>query len=213
MGGLGIFGIVSYINPSTSDASGIPWVIGAITVAMIIGFTLTFFFWKDDEPSHSTTVSSPTVVKKAVIKSPMSGQVKPLSQCIDAAFAMEALGKGVVIIPSDGKVMAPVSGTVVTLFPTYHAIGIVSDEGVEVLIHIGMNTVQLEGKGFKPAIKQGDLVEVVQLLVAVDLDVIKERNFSLESPIIITNTNDFIDIIESTQPSVRTGDDLITLLF
>ncbi len=212
MGGLGVFGIISQIDPVTNDASGIPWVIASIVVAMIVGFVLTYFFWHDDAIEETQTLN-PHKVKSAVVKSPMTGQTKPLSECIDAAFAMETLGKGIVLIPTDGKVVAPVTGTVVTLFPTYHAIGIVSDEGVEVLIHIGMDTVQLEGKGFTPAIKQGDHVQVGQLLVTVDLQVVKEADLSIESPIIITNTSDFIDIIESTQNSIKSGDDLITVLF
>ncbi len=211
-GGLGVFGIITFLDPNAQDAMPIVWVMVAIVVAMVIGFVLTFFFWKDNDTEEVQT-PDPIKVKSAILKSPMIGQTKPLSECIDAAFAMEAIGKGIVIVPTDGKVKAPCSGTVVTLFPTYHAIGIISDEGVEVLIHIGMNTVQLEGKGFTPAVKQGDYVQAGQLLVTVDLDVVQEAGHSMESPIIITNTNDFIDIIETTQNTVHSGDELITVLF
>ena len=99
-----------------------------------------------------------------------------------------------------------------TLFPTKHAIGIVSDNGCEVLIHIGMNTVKLEGKGFEAHIKQGDKVKKGDVLVTFDIESLKKEGYSLVTPIIVTNTADYLDVVEVANGSVKLGDDLLTLL-
>ena len=104
---------------------------------------------------------------------------------------------------------APVSGTISTLFPTYHAIGITSDQGVEVLIHVGMDTVGLQGKGFVPKIAQGDHVEKGQLLMDVDLDILKQAGLSTITPVIITNTNDCALIEKLEVTTVASGDPLM----
>ena len=130
----------------------------------------------------------------------------------DAAFSAGALGKGIAVDPTEGKVVAPCDGTVMTLFPTKHAIGIVSDNGCEVLIHIGMNTVKLEGKGFEAHIKQGDKVKKGDVLVTFDIESLKKEGYSLVTPIIVTNTADYLDVVEVANGSVKLGDDLLTLL-
>lgn len=99
-----------------------------------------------------------------------------------------------------------------TLFPTLHAIGIVSETGAEVLIHLGLDTVQLDGKGFTAHIKQGAKVKKGQLLVSVDLNTVKEAGYSLVTPIIITNTNDYLDIVTMNQGDVKVEDELLTLI-
>ena len=122
------------------------------------------------------------------------------------------MGDGVAIEPSEGSVYAPVNGTVSTLFPTYHAIGITSDQGIEVLIHVGMDTVSLQGKGFTPKIAQGDHVEKGQLLMDVDLDVLKQAGLSTITPIIITNTNDCASIEKVEATTVASGDPLMKVI-
>ena len=214
MGGLGIFGVVNYISP-TGDASGMYASFACIAVSMIIGFVLTFFFWKDkSEDMKPVTVETknPVKVSKEVIVSPIEGKVKPLSEVKDAAFAGGALGKGIAIEPANGKVIAPFDGTIMTLFPTKHAIGLVSDNGCEVLIHIGLDTVQLEGKHFEAHVKQGDKVTKGQLLVSFDKAAIEKEGYCVDTPIIITNTNDYLDIVETQEASVKANDSLITVL-
>ncbi len=126
---------------------------------------------------------------------------------------MGTLGKGVGMIPKDKNVYAPVSGTITALFPSLHAIGITSDSGLEVLIHIGQDTVQLEGEGFKSYIKQGDKVKVGDHLLDIDIKLIESKGYSLETPIVITNSEDILDIIETDKKIVSQEDDLLTVIF
>lgn len=214
MGGLGIFGVVNYISPA-GDASGMYAGFACIAVSMIVAFLLTFFFWKDKSVVVEETEKKTSSIKMAkdIVASPLKGKVIAMSDLKDDAFAQGALGKGVGIIPTDGKVVAPVDGTITTLFPTLHAIGITADSGVEVLIHIGLDTVQLEGKGFKAHVAQGDKIVKGQPLVDVDLKVIEEAGFSTETPVIITNSNDLLDVIETSEKEVNQLDELITVLF
>lgn len=213
MGGLGIFGVVNYINTETGDASAMWTALMAIGVAVMIGFTLTFFFWKDE-----TVVEEPADVKNdggakhEAISSPIKGAVFPLSQTQDQAFAQGALGKGVLIEPSEGIVKAPFDGTVMSLFPTKHAIGLISDEGMELLIHIGMDTVQLDGKYYEAKVKQGDKVKKGQVLITFDIEGIKKQGYSVETPVIITNSADYLDIVESQEKEVTVNDTLLTAL-
>lgn len=200
MGGLGIFSVVSYISPE-GEASGLVAALICGAVSMLVGFLLAFFFGKKEDNKVIEAVKA----NEETIVAPIEGTIKPVEESSDAAFASGALGKGVVIIPSDGKVYAPGSGTVTVLFPSLHAIGITSDSGVELLIHIGINTVQLDGKGYTAHIKQGDHVECGQLLVEFDMDYITSEGYSLETPVLVTNYNDLkeIKITDKTNSSLK----------
>lgn len=200
MGGLGIFSVVSYISPE-GEASGLVSALICGAVSMLVEFLLAFFFGKKEDNKVIEAVKA----NEETIVAPIEGTIKPVEESSDAAFASGALGKGVVIIPSDGKVYAPVSGTVTVLFPSLHAIGITSDSGVELLIHIGINTVQLDGKGYTAHIKQGDHVECGQLLVEFDMDYITSEGYSLETPVLVTNYNDLkeIKITDKTNSSLK----------
>lgn len=200
MGGLGIFSVVSFISPK-GEASGLVAALICGAVSMLVGFLLAFFFGKKEDNKVVEAVKA----NEETILAPIEGTIKPIEDSSDAAFASGALGKGVVIIPSVGKVYAPVSGTVTVLFPSLHAIGITSDSGVELLIHIGINTVQLEGKGYIAHIKQGDHVECGQLLVEFDMDYITSEGYSLETPVLVTNYNDLkeVKITDETNSSLK----------
>jgi len=211
MGGLGIFGVLNYINGK--DASGMIHAFVSIGIASVVGFCLTFFFWKDDTVvDEEEIIIEKNSVKKENIASPVKGRVMPLKMAEDAAFAEGTLGQGVVIEPIEGKVVAPFDGTVVTLFPTKHAIGLISDNGTELLIHIGIDTVQLDGKGFEAFVKQGERVKKGQKLISFDLEGIKEAGFSTQIPVVITNTGDYLDIVEVGGNEVTTNDNLLTAL-
>ncbi|QUW22461.1 PTS transporter subunit EIIC [Sporosarcina sp. Marseille-Q4063] len=119
--------------------------------------------------------------------SPIQGEIKPLSEVPDAVFAEKMMGDGFAIVPSEGTIVSPVNGKVVSLFPTKHAIGILSDSGREILIHVGIDTVKLEGKGFEALVAQDDRIEIGQPLLQVDLEYIKEHATSIITPIIFTN--------------------------
>ena len=182
-----------------------------IVVAMVLTFLFhkTGFLTKTEEDGHaqealkeaSEGLVRPTVLaESAEVVSPLAGQVKPLSQATDPVFSSGVMGQGVVIEPSQGELVSPVNGTVTVLFPTKHAVGIVSEEGVEMLMHIGMDTVSLDGKGFKAHVEQGDKVVVGQQLISFDMDVIKEAGLVTETPVIITNQDDFQADVEGDLP-------------
>lgn len=122
------------------------------------------------------------------------GNVIKLSDVNDEVFSTEMMGKGFAIVPNDGKIIAPVDATVEMLFPTKHAIGLKTKSGAEILIHIGINTVELEGKGFNCHVKIGDKVKKGDLLETVDLKYISTQNYDPTIMIIITNTNQFKSI-------------------
>ena len=202
---------------------------GIMLVAIIVPMVLTFFFRKaglftkteDDtelkeefaaqEEAEFAVHAEPTaLVKTAQLVSPLAGQVKPLSQATDPVFSSGVMGQGVVIEPSQGELVSPVNGTVTVLFPTKHAVGIVSEEGVEMLMHIGMDTVSLDGKGFEAHVEQGDKVVVGQQLISFDMDVIKEAGLVTETPVIITNQDDFQADVEGDLPrDIKRGDVLM----
>lgn len=211
IGGLGIFGTVSFISES-GDRTSMYYSFICIAVSMIVGFLLTYFFWSD-HTNEESQITLNNKENKEIIASPLTGNVIPLKNVKDDAFAQGALGNGIGIIPSEGKVVSPVDGTISVLFPTLYAIGITSDSGVELLIHIGLNTVQLNGEGFKAHVKQGDKVRKGQLLLDIDLKAIEKAGYSTETPIIITNTKDMLDILPTDKKNVIRNDDLITVVF
>lgn len=203
------------------------WAIFAIImiVDIVVAMVLTFLFYKTgfltktEEDGHaqealkeaSEGLVQPTVLaESAEVVSPLAGQVKPLSQATDPVFSSGVMGQGVVIEPSQGELVSPVNGTVTVLFPTKHAVGIVSEEGVEMLMHIGMDTVSLDGKGFEAHVEQGDKVVVGQQLISFDMYVIKEAGLVTETPVIITNQDDFQADVEGDLPrDIKRGEVLM----
>ena len=158
------------------------------------------------ENEKTTTTSG-----ESKVLSPLKGRVIPLKEISDPVFSQELMGKGIAIEPTEGKVVSPINGTVVMLFETNHAIGLKSDDGVEVLIHVGMDTVELKGKGFAAHVKNGDKVSVGDLLTEFDIDLIKEAGYSLVTPIVVTNTADYQSIDSTTTETVECGDGLLNL--
>ncbi|MBU3097907.1 MULTISPECIES: beta-glucoside-specific PTS transporter subunit IIABC [Clostridium] len=152
------------------------------------------------------------LLKKEVIVSPLTGEVKSLSSVNDPVFSAGTMGKGIAIEPTIGEVVSPVNGIVKAIFPTKHAIGIMSDEGVEILIHIGINTVQLEGKYFTQIAKQEDRVKQGDILVKFDIDKIKEAGYEVITPIIITNTGNYSDVLASNIKQIKKGETLLTIV-
>ncbi|TVT01955.1 beta-glucoside-specific PTS transporter subunit IIABC [Enterococcus durans] len=205
MGGLGIFGVVNYLTGT--DASGMYHAFIGIAIASVIGFFLTFFLWRDQTPETTSTIEDK---RKEIVLTPIEGRVTPLDQAIDQAFAKGVIGKGSLIYPDKGEVLAPFDGTVLTLFPTKHAIGLVSETGLELLIHVGVDTVQLEGKYFQSFVAQGDKVTKGQVLLKFDKEGIEKAGYSIETPVIITNATDYESIAEKTGIIVNNGDELLT---
>lgn len=210
IGGLGIFSVVNYISPK-GNAKGMIVSLIAGAVSLVVGFVLTMIFYKNNDQQAGN--KEVTKLEEETILAPIKGEVKPIEESSDAAFASGALGKGVVILPEEGKVYAPVTGTVTVLFPSLHAIGITSDAGVELLIHIGINTVQLNGEGFTAHIKQGDQIKQGQLLVEFDMNKIKEAGYSLETPVLVTNYADLKEVKNTSALSVQLQETLIEVKY
>ncbi|MCY7022623.1 PTS system trehalose-specific EIIBC component [Streptococcus sanguinis] len=210
---------------------------GVMLVAILVPMFLTFFFHKtgfltktEEDPElqaefaaqeeaefagPSKSESSPEVQvadssAPVTITSPLAGEVKELSQATDPVFAQGLMGRGVVIVPSQGELVSPVNGRVTVFFPTKHAIGILSDEGVEILMHIGMDTVNLEGKGFEGYVSQGDKVKVGDKLISFDIDMIKKAGYVTETPVIITNSDKYqVEVLEQLPRVVERGSQLM----
>ncbi|MEF9962375.1 MAG: beta-glucoside-specific PTS transporter subunit IIABC [Erysipelotrichaceae bacterium] len=209
MGVIGLTGLLSPTNPQVLE------IFITVVAGAIVSFVLTMIFYKDesfDLLNIEEEKKKTRIINKETIVSPIEGETVSLREIDDQAFADGTLGNGIAIIPSVGEVRAPFNGTVMALYPTKHAIGLVSDNGCEVLIHIGMDTVRLEGDHFETHVKQNDKIKQGDLLVSFDIGAIKAAGYEIETPIIVTNTKDYLDVVSVAQKDVKCGDDLITVL-
>lgn len=145
------------------------------------------------------------------ILAPVAGVTIPMSEVDDPTFSQELLGKGVAIIPSEGKVVAPADGEVVVMFGTKHAVSIRTDEGVELIIHIGLDTVNLKGQYYNAHVAQGDRVKAGDMLVEFDMDQIKAAGYDVVTPIIICNTPDYPNMVCHTGKEVQALEPVIDL--
>lgn len=146
-----------------------------------------------------------------ILAAPASGRIVSIKTVSDPTFSEEILGKGAAIIPADGKFYAPADGTVTTVFPTGHAVAITTDEGAEVLIHIGLDTVKLDGKYFSIITSEGQKVKTGDLLIEADLEKIKAEGYDVITPIIICNSDEFSEILPEADKDVVQGDTVIVL--
>lgn len=170
------------------------------------------------EEETSTAASSETIAEEAAsetspqtILNPIKGTILPLTEVADAVFSSEMLGTGFAVEPSVGETYAPIAGTISAVFDTKHAIGITGDEGVELLIHMGLDTVKLEGKGFDVKIKVGDHVNAGDLLAVFDLDFIKGEGFPTTTPVVISNTDAYTQISKPESGEAEAGAAVITV--
>lgn len=144
-----------------------------------------------------------------VIYAPVEGEVSALTSVSDEVFSSLTMGNGIAINPVKGEIKAPVDGVITTFFPTGHAIGIQGNNGAEILIHVGMDTVSLKGEGFEPLVREGDRVKKGQLLLKFDMDVIKVHNLSVVTPVVVTNTDDLKAVNPISSGSVTEKDVII----
>ncbi|HJB07958.1 MAG TPA: PTS glucose transporter subunit IIA [Candidatus Enterocloster faecavium] len=149
--------------------------------------------------------------EKHVILSPVAGKAIPMSQVNDPTFSQEILGKGVAIIPSEGEVKAPADGTVSMIFDTKHAVSMTADNGAEIIIHIGLDTVELKGEHFTALAEAGQKVKAGTPLVRFDMEKIKEAGYDVVTPVIVCNTPQFPDMVCKTGMDVKAGDVIIEL--
>lgn len=209
---MGTTGIMSFVNPQGSGFAGLVWCVIACVAAMIITFVLTWITYRDEEDagSEEDAKAIKKLNTKETIVAPMNGTIKPLDDMDDIAFANGSLGKGVCIVPNEGKVFSPCSGKVTVIFPTGHAIGIKSDDGAEILIHIGTDLYDKKELLFKKYVSQGDIVKRGQLLVSFDLNKMKEKKLNADTAVIVSNTNDYLDILLNNATTVKVKDPIFT---
>ncbi|ETY75408.1 beta-glucoside-specific PTS transporter subunit IIABC [Lactiplantibacillus fabifermentans] len=240
MGGMGIFSIPGTVNAKNGIDASVYGLLIAMAVATVLGFALQMMFGRksvdaNDKPAKvavnaaepvtagvdmqmatgGATKIEPTVTYNQATKltSPVSGVVLPLSEVKDEVFSSGAMGKGIAIEPHDGVLVAPADGTVALVFPTGHAVGLNTAAGAELLMHIGMDTVELDGKGFETLVKKGDTVKAGQPLVKFDVQTIKDAGYSVTTPIVVTNSKNYHDIklTKANTKTVQTNDPLLTL--
>ncbi|MWN89819.1 PTS beta-glucoside transporter subunit IIABC [Gilliamella sp. Pra-s65] len=215
----GLISIFSFLQLIPTE--GIDARFYAVVAATIISFTIatiiTYFFGMPKDKSKTNEIDNlpsknKDTVNKTTIYSPMTGKVIPLNEVTDPTFASELMGKGIAIIPTIGQALAPDDGEVVSLFRTKHAIGFQTDSGAEILIHIGIDTVKLDGQHFEAHVETGSKVKKGDLLVSFDIDAIKQAGFEIITPIIITNTDNYQDIeCIFKQDTIENGDALLAL--
>ncbi|MBM6675860.1 PTS glucose transporter subunit IIA [Olsenella uli] len=198
-------------------------IIIAMVIAAGISAALTFVlyghFERGDEPVAEKEAPEPAasaapaapVLASGTLVAPIAGEVLPMERCSDPIFAGKGMGDGCVVVPSDGALVSPCDGTVSLVADTGHAVGLVSDQGAEILIHIGIDTVNLAGKPFAAYVKPGDRVSAGQPLMDVDLEQIKAAGLSTETMVIVTNTPDFSAVFTTASGTVAAGDELLDL--
>ncbi|MEH7415852.1 glucose PTS transporter subunit IIA [Neobacillus drentensis] len=182
-------------------------ILSSLVLALVLTLVMGYKSKNDIVP-----VKAVKDVERETISSPLSGGIVPLSKISDPLFSTETVGKGIAIEPTKGEVVSPVDGVVTTLFPTEHAIGITSENGAEILIIVGVNTIKLKGQFFTSHVKQWDTVKRGDLLIEFDIENIKASGYDVKTPVIITNTNQYIDVIPTRDGNVQANDELIRLV-
>lgn len=211
---MGTTGIMSFVNPQTSSFAGLIWCIVACVAAMVVTFILTWVTYKsgEDGKNEDDVKEVAKTNTKETIVSPISGEMKSLSEMKDPAFASGSLGKGICIVPKEGKVYAPCDGTVTALFPTGHAVGVTSDCGAEVLIHVGTDLFDEKEHLFTKYIKQGDVVKKGQLLVSFDLDTMRQKGLSTDTAVVISNSKDYLDVLIQNKKDLTIEEPIFTTI-
>ena len=232
MAGMGIFAIPCAMGKNGIDMGVYGLMIG-MAVAIVLGFALQMIFGKksvdgnlaeqaavsatagsagaNDSANTDTVKAEVSYNREEELVAPINGQVVPLSDVKDEVFSSGSMGKGIAIEPQEGKVCSPLDGEVVMVFPTGHAIGLKSTNGAEVMIHIGMDTVELEGKGFTTLVKKGQAVKKGDPLIKFDMEAIKKAGFKLTTPIVVTNSNEYQEITAIADGTITIGTALLDL--
>ncbi|MDR1470097.1 MAG: glucose PTS transporter subunit IIA [Spirochaetaceae bacterium] len=213
MGAIGIFTYPTYLLPGFAGST-MNFVIGLGASLLSVGltFALVYLTYKPDEAEMKVVeevvidTSKVNLAAAQKVYAPVKGRVLPITQSADPAHQQEAVGKGVCFMPLGGKIYAPFDGTVEMVFDTKHAISIKSPDGVETLIHCGIDTVKLGGKGFTPHVKDSEAVKAGQLILEYDKDIIARAGFNLETQVVITNSGDYTAITQAKTGDCNVGD-------
>lgn len=210
-----ILSIVQFINPNGGSNFVNALIVAGMTMAIAFVLTLVLGFEdpaneeEEEEINEEVTVDRTEVTSSSVVLSPIEGKAVSLKQVNDITFSEEIMGKGAAIIPTVGRAVAPVDGIVSALFETKHAIGLTADNGAEILIHIGLDTVKLGGKHFKAHVKSGDKVKAGDLLVEFDIKAIQEEGYEIITPVLVTNVDSYNDVLALIDKDVKEKDELI----
>lgn len=211
--------IPTFISTNQAVESNVTMAILATALSFVLAFVGTLIVGFDEtvqdeklEINQQTTAGDTISSARHNLKSPLSGKVLPLSDVPDKVFSSGAMGKGLAIDPEKGELIAPADGEITTIFPTGHAVGLTTKDGIEILMHIGMDTVELEGQGFETFVKQGDQVKAGDLLVRFDIEAIKAAGYSVITPIVITNTEHFADVLELNQEELIASEDFLAIV-
>lgn len=211
-GALGVsgtaFALPSFLSIPVFTPIGL-YLIGVLT-ALVLALILTLVFGYESKKDQSIVESANrnlgfANVKSEAIASPVSGKIVPLSDISDPLFSTETVGKGIAIEPTSGAIISPVSGVVTTLFPSKHAIGITSDDGAEILIYIGNDTIKLKGEFITSHVTQWDRVNKGDLLIEIDLENIKAAGYDVKTPVVITNTEQYKEVQQ-----IKVGDVIVS---
>lgn len=228
---LGIFHVLSVAMGPASligfisiRAESIPGFLISAAISFVIAFILTYFYGKNkmSEPVEEAITETDATVNEAnesatdakvseAILAPVSGEVEPLTNVNDPVFSGEMMGKGIAIIPTDGTIYAPFSGTLTVFYDSKHAYGIRSDKGTELLIHIGIDTVNLKGKHFTTNKKQGDAVQKGEVLGTFDRKAIEQAGYDTTVMLVVTNTGDYKEVTPASAANVNFGEDILTV--
>lgn len=224
-GGLyaGLNGVVRYTSGTPGLASFAvfigenPMNIVHAFISVGIGFAVTFALtwilgFEDDAPAAPKKAEPASLVNKIEVTSPVDGQLTELSQVKDETFASGILGKGAAVIPANGRIVSPVNGKITSVFPTKHAVGIVDENGVELLLHIGIDTVKLEGKHFTAHVSDGAVVKKGDLLVEFDKNAIEAEGYDTIVTILVTNTQEFLDVVPAKSGDVKAKQTIFTVV-
>lgn len=204
----GLVSLTAWIGEG--DYQNFYFAIIAVIIAIVAGGISAYLLGIPDENQKDEKINKKK--EQQSVCAPVKGKIIPLKEVKDKAFSSEALGKGIAIQPDEGLITAPVSGEVVTLFPTQHAIGIKTEYGIEVLIHIGIDTVELNGKYFQAHVQQGDYVNVGQKLINFDKDSIEKAGYDCTVIMVITNSHDYLDIISSNEATMLPQQNCLTVI-
>lgn len=218
IGGMGIFAIPATVGPKTGMNMSVYGVMIAMAVSFVVGLALQLVLGKSsvDNPEElalqkakEERIEANNPDEKLV--SPLNGQVMTLSEVKDEVFSSGAMGKGLAIEPTDGVLHAPADGQIIMTFPTSHAIGMRTTDGAEILMHIGMDTVNLQGKGFDTLVEKGQDVKAGDELVKFDIPTIKKAGYSVTTPIVVTNSQDYANIDRTADGQVKVGQEILDL--
>lgn len=218
-----ILSLIQFIGGDSPMRGVIFGAIGAV-ISIGLSFFITTILYKDpedlgaddaaDEAADASADEEPAakpLVEKIEIAAPMTGTIVNIADVPDEVFSSGALGEGAAILPTDGKVYAPIDATVSSVMDSRHAVGLTTDSGCEILIHVGLDTVALEGKPFTYSIKEGDKVKKGDLLITADLDMITKAGYKLHTPVLVTNSDDYVSVKVNASGDIKAGDPLMTI--